>query len=514
MDKKRVIRSAGIVSGLTSVSRLLGLVRDALMANAFGTSLVMSAFTLAFRIPNLFRRLFGEGALSAALVPVLVETREKEGVASAWELVNRVLSLLAVILTFITLGVILIAGSVPVESPRIIAVFDLLQIMMPYVIFICLAAVSMGILNSFYHFAISAFAPSVLNLLWIGALLFVVPHVGTSPEEKIKVVAWAVLLAGFLQWAIQWPVLRRFGWKPAFSREWRDEKVQRVMRLMGPGAFGMAITQVNVLVDSVLALWVSVEAPSALYYSERLVYLPLGIIATALGTVLLPVFSGHAAREKYGEIRVGLTDGLRHMLFVMVPASVGLLVLARPIIQMIFERGEFGAASTQLTALALQCYAPGLIVFSLFKVVVPAFYAQQDTKTPVKIGVLAVALNFILNITLILTLPQSVKHAGIAFATVLSGTFNVVCLILILQRRIGTPDWSQILSTALRSLGAAILMGGCVWFIYGLFPAGGKTGQVIAVLGSVTAGGGVYLLASFLFRAPEFREFIQAVRRK
>ncbi len=564
MDKRRVIRSAGVVSGFTSLSRLLGLARDVLMAGFFGTSIFMSAFVVAFTIPNLFRRLFGEGALSSALVPVLVETREKEGDDAAWVLINRVFSILAVVLTLITVVVILFVATVSVASPKTAAVLELLQIMMPYMIFICLAAVSMGILNSFHHFAVSAFAPSVLNILWIGTLLFVVPNIGNSPEEKIRAVAWAVLLAGFLQWAVQWPVLRHFGWRPFKkptppfghpSREGKaclvhggsefpsiggvpegrggfskctegvspalpmigksdtNDKVKKILCLMGPAALGMAVLQLNVMIDRFLAMWVSAEAPSALFFSERLIYLPLGIFATALGTVLLPVFSRHESTHDREQIREGVADGIRHLLFIMIPAAVGLLVLAHPIVQMIFEWKEFGEASTWMTAIALQCYAPGLIVFSLAKVFVPAFYGMQDTKTPVKVGALAVGINLILNITFILTLPQPVKHAGIAFATVLSSVFSMSCLALILQRRIGRPDWKQVGATAVRAFASAALMAVVVLLVHGLFPTLGKIGQIVSVLVSIAAGGGVYLLASVLFRAPELREFLNAIRR-
>ena len=517
MDKKKVIRSAGIVSGFPSLSRSLGLVRDVMMAGFFGTSLVMSAFAVAFTIPNLFRRLFGEGALSSALVPVLVETREKEGDSAAWDLVNRVLVLLAVFLTLVAATVVLTITFSSPESAKVAAVFDLLQIMMPYVVFICLAAVSMGILNAFHHFAVSAFAPAILNLLWIGTLLFVVPNIGNSPEQKIRAIAWAVLFAGFLQWAIQWPVLRHFGWRlhpvSEGSSELINAKVKKILHLMGPAALGMAVLQLNVMIDRLLAMWVSAEAPSALFFSERLIYFPLGIIATALGTVLLPVFSGHAARDDQQKIGEGISDGLRHLLFIMIPASVGLLVLGKPIVQMIFEWKEFDATSTWMTAIALQCYAPGLVIFSLAKVFVPAFYAQQDTKTPVKVGTIAVGLNLLLNIIFVLTLPQPVKHAGLAFATVLSSAFNMTCLALILQRRIGKIDWKGVGLTAARSLAAALLMGIAATVVYGWMPAVGKIGQISAVLVSISSAGFVYLISSILFRAPELREFSKALRR-
>lgn len=520
MDPKKIIKSAGTISGFTMLSRLLGLVRDILMAGFFGTSLIMSAFVVAFTIPNLFRRLFGEGALSAALVPVLVETREKEGDDVAWTFVNRVLSLTIVVLTSITTLVILAAMLIHPDSPKAAAVLDLLKIMMPYMIFICLAAVSMGILNAFQHFAVSAFAPSILNILWIGTMLLIVPNLGNSPEEKIRYVAWAVLLAGFLQWAVQWPVLRRFGWMPHFSNHWKTPRIRKMLLLMGPAAVGMAVTQVNVMIDRLLALWVSPEAPSALFYSERLIYFPLGLIATALGTVLLPVFSGHASRHDCDKIRDGIADGLRHILFVMIPAAVGLLVLATPIVQMIFEWKEFDASSTWLTAIALQCYAPGLVIFSLAKIFVPAFYAMQDTKTPFKIGIAAVVLNILLNITFILILPQGVKHAGIAAATVLAEAFSIICLALILQKRIGRPDWKQIGDTAGRALAAAAVMGVVVVAIHGLFPnlgiydaVGVKMGQILAVAVSIGIGGIVYLAVGRLLHLREISELLRAFRR-
>ena len=519
MDKGRILKSAGTVGSFTALSRFLGLVRDVLMAGFFGTSLVMDAFVVAFTVPNLFRRLFGEGALSSAFVPVLVETRKKEGDSSAWALVNRVFVLLAAVLLLITLVVILSVMFLPAPDAKTAAVFDLLQVMMPYMIFICLAAVSMGILNSFHHFAVSAFAPAILNILWIGTVLFVVPTLGNSPEEKIRAVAWAVLLAGILQWAVQWPMLFKLGWRPAFPTLGNnDPRVGKILRLMGPAALGMAVLQLNVLIDRTLAWWVGGGAASALFFSERLIYFPLGIIATALGTVLLPTFSGQADDPE--QMRETISDSLRHLLFIMTPAAVGLLVLATSVVQMIFEWKNFGTASTWMTAIALQAYAPGLIVFSLAKVFVPAFYGMQDTQTPVRVGMIAVALNLALNITFVLMLPQAVKHAGLAFATVLSSVFNMGCLALILHRRLGGIDWIGVGATAVRSLASAVLMGVAVWFAKTLFPTfgmfdalGGKVGQIICTAVSIAAGGAVYLVASLFFRAPELREFLKAVRR-
>jgi putative peptidoglycan lipid II flippase len=528
MEPKRILRSVGIISAFTMFSRFLGLARDVLMAGFFGTTLPMSAFVVAFTIPNLFRRLFGEGALSAAFVPVLVETREKEGPEQAWKLSNKVLTLTGLVLIVITVLIILGASAglfLTGLSDKTALTLSLLRIMMPYMIFICLAAVSMGILNSLHHFAVSSFAPAILNVCWIVAVVTVVPRFGNSPEEKIYAVAWAVLLAGFLQWAVQWPVLIRFGWKPKFYPEIfqgseKNPRIRKIMMLMGPAALGMAVSQINVMVDRLLAIWISPAAPAALFFSERLIYFPLGIFATALGTVLLPVFSKHAANENHEEIRLTVGRSLKQLFYVMLPAAAGLFVLATPVVQMIFEWKTFDASSTWMTAIALQCYAPGLIIFSLAKIFVPAFYAMQDTRTPVRIAIYAVLLNLALNISFILILPQAVKHAGIAAATVLAEGFAAVALALILQKRIGKPDWRGIGIGLLRYSLAAIVM--CVvviltheWIFQTLETLlSNKFAQIGAVVGAVIAGMTTYLIASILLCRREAAQVFNAVLRR
>lgn len=528
MENRRILRSVGIISIFTMLSRFLGLARDVLMAGFFGTSLPMSAFVVAFTIPNLFRRLFGEGALSAAFVPVLVETREKEGPEQAWKLSNKILTLTGIVLILITLLIIVCASAglrLTGISAKTALTLSLLRIMMPYMIFICLAAVSMGILNSLHHFAVSSFAPAILNVCWILAVAVFVPGIGGAPEEKIYAVAWAVLLAGFLQWAVQWPVLFRFGWKPEFHPEIfqgaeKNPRVKRILILMGPAAVGMAVSQVNVMVDRLLAIWISPAAPAALFFSERLIYFPLGIFATALGTVLLPVFSRHAANDNYEEIRLTVGRSLKQLFYVMLPAAAALLVLAPPVVQMIFEWKTFDASSTWMTAVALQCYAPGLVVFSLAKIFVPAFYAMQDTRTPVRVAMITVGLNIALNILFILTLPQSVKHAGIAAATVIAEGFSAVMLALILQKRIGKPDWAGTGRSLLRYLVAATVM--CIavvrmrgWIFQILENTmSAKLAQIGAVGGAVVAGVLIYLLVSIPLCRREAAQVFSAVLRK
>lgn len=523
MEQRKVIRSAIVIGGFTSMSRVFGLVRDFLTAGFFGTSLAMSAFVVAFRLPNLFRALFGEGALSSAFVPVFIEARQKEGDERAWLLARKVISLVGlVLLGLVALGIVLISLAMrrPDLGARPAMILPLVRIMLPYTIFICLAALSMAILNSYHQFALPALTPSILNLVWIAFVLLVCPRMGDTLEQQVFGLAWGVFVAGVIQLAIQVPALIRNGYRFGFTLDFRDARVARVFTLMGPAALGMAVYQVNAMVDSLLAVWVGSWAPAALFYSERLLYLPQGILATALSTVLLPVFSGHAARADHGQITRTINHSLRTLFFVMAPASIGLLALGRPIVRMIYEWHRFSPESTMLTARALWFYSPGLLVFCLAKVFVPAFYATQDTRTPVRIGLMSVALNFALNITFILTWPLYWKHAGLALATVISEGFNGVMLGTRLTKRLGSPGWNEILRSAARILVAAVIMGVCAAACQGaLFHWGAGAGlapklnQVVSVLLSIAAGIIVYLVTALALRCPELAFVWDAVRR-
>ncbi len=525
MEEGQVIRSAGVVGGYTMLSRALGLIRDILMAGFFGTTLPMSAFVVAFTVPNLFRRLFGEGALSAAFVPVFIETREKEGEAEAWSVARNILSMLTLFLSvIIVLGIVFITLYLlrPGIGEKAAMTLPLLRIMLPYTLFICLAAMCMAILNSYHHFATPAFAPSLLNIVWILAVLLVCPFLGDQPEQQIFGVAWAVLVAGMLQFGVQLPKMTSYGYRPGWSLQFRDRRVRRVFRLMGPASLGMAITQINVLIDRLMAVWIGPWAPAALFFSERLIYFPQGIFATALSTVLLPVFSGHAARADHDRILRTINQSLRNLFYVMIPASIGLLVLARPIVQMIFEWREFGETSTDFTALALMFYAPGLLVFSLSKVFVPAFYALQDTRTPVKVALFTVCLKIALSLLFILTWPLHLKHAGLALATVLAEAVNGVVLAWLLHRRLGAPGWGAVAASVLRCLGASLVMAVCAVYaqrhilnaLLGMEAVPEKAAQIVAVLAAIVVGMGVYVAATVLMRSPEIRAILQAVRKR
>lgn len=520
MENGRIIRTVGAVGFFTALSRILGLARDVLMAGLFGTGVYMSAFVVAFTIPNLFRRLFGEGALSSAFVPVFVETRNREGDARAWALARRMFTLMAAGLGLIAALVMLglfIAGRFTFEHPMSAQVVSLLKIMFPYMWFICLAALAMAVLHSYHRFNLPAAAPCVLNIIWIGIAAGLCPIWAGRPELQIHAVAWGILAAGFLQLAMQFPMLSRLGFRPGLDIHWKDRKVLRVFGLMGPAALGLAVTQVNVLIDRLLAAWIGPWAPAALYFSERLIYLPLGLFATAMATVLLPVLSGFAAREDHQGFAETVTSSLRQVLFVMIPAAAGLLALSAPITQMVFEWKAFGAASTEQTALALSFYAPGLLVFSLAKVLVPAFYARQDTRTPVKLSLITLAINVVLNITFVLTWPQEMKHAGLALATVIAEAFYGGSLLRNLHRKLGSLPLSPLLRACIPMACSTTLMIAAVWYTHdqmsvrlAFLPS--KIGQLTSVTTAIIGGIAMYFLASWLLGCRELKEIRQSIK--
>lgn len=524
MQYRQIVRSSAVVGAFVLLSRVFGLVRDILMARFFGTTLAMSAFTLAFQIPNLFRRLFGEGALSASFIPVFTESLEREDRERSWEMANRVITMAAAVLAAISLlgiaGItVYLAGAVP--APKVALTLDLLRIMLPYAFFICLTALAMAILNSFHHFAVPSATPVLLNLVLIASMLWVCPSLGRTPEKQIYGVAWAVVVAGALQLAGQIPALMRYGYRFRFSLAWRDPRVTRVLGLMGPMMVSSGVTQINLVVGRSLAMWAGTWAPAALAYAEHLIYLPLGLFATALGTVLLPVFSRQAVREKQDEMRATVRQSLQHLMFVMIPAALGMIVLAQPIVRLLFERGAFDAQSTELTARALRFYAPGLIAFSMFKVFAPAFYALKDTLTPVKVGIAAILLNFALNVVCVTTFPPYYEHAGIALGGVVAETVNGATLAWLLHRRIGSPGWGGLLGSGLRILLASCGMAATAFCAHRLgldalraAGTGQRTAQLGAVGGAVAAGAAVYAALCLILCRSETRAFLSGWSRR
>lgn len=524
MEQTKVIRSAFKVGSFTLLSRLLGLIRDTLTAAAFGTSSAMSDFVVAFRVPNMFRALFGEGALSSAFIPVFIETRQKEGEAAAWSVARKVISLVGLVLTILVL-IGMAAATALLRYPNLVEhapmVLPLARIMLPYMLFICLTALSQAILNSYHRFSLPAFTPSLLNITWIFFVVAVCPLLGDTMDQRIFGVAFGVFFAGLVQLGAQVPSMIRLGYRPGFRLDFKDARVLRFLALMGPTALGQSVSQVNMMINGILARWAAPWAPASLYFAERLLYFPQGILATALSTVLLPVFSSHAAQGNHDEMRKTMNHSLRSLLFVMAPASIGLLTLAEPITELVFGWGQFNRTSIAHTSLVLQFYAPGLFVFCLAKVFVPAFYSLRDTRTPFLIGLASVLTNLTMNIVFTIALPRDMKAPSLALAAVLSEGVNGLTLGFLLHRRLGSPGWTNILACVGRSLVAAILMGLCaVWtqshlaeqiIAFGL-PA--KLALVVSVLVSIGGSVALYAAIAYLQRAPELREVWQALSQR
>ncbi len=530
----RVLRSVSVVSLMTAISRAGGLVREVVMAYYFGTSALKSAFDIAFVVPNLFRRLFGEGALSSAFVPVFSETLEREGRAAAQAFARRMITLLGLFLGTVTLAGVLatypLARLLPADSHWLLPL-PMLRVMLPYALLICVAALLSGMLNVLGRFAVSSLTPFLLNLVWILTLVGVFPFLRAEPSFRILVLSWMILLAGLAQILFQLPALRRDGFRLglSFGAFARDERLRRVLTLMGPAALGLGLIQINVCVDKLLAFWADASAPAALEYAERIVYLPLGMFGTAFMTVLLPTFSRQAARGDLPGLSATLERSLRNLSVIMAPCSAALAVLALPCIELIYSirGGQFsagaegdGVSSAVLSARALAAYAPGLLVFSFQKALTPAFYGMQDLRTPVRVSLSGLALNVVLNVASVLLLPAGWKHVGIAGATVLTSAVNTVMLAVLLRRRVGAPRGAGYAGTLVKACVAALAMALAARLTQGAVEqaacGGGwpvKAAQLAAMAAAVAVAAAVYVGALSLAAPQALQEMWGEFRR-
>lgn len=520
-----ILRSVAMVGSMTGVSRILGLVREWLMAYFFGTSLQKSAFDVAFRIPNLFRRLFGEGALSAAFIPVYAEIRKNEGPQAANLLASRIAGFLVAALGTVTaLGILLSFGlqHVLAYNARAEAVYPLLRITLFYAPLICLAALAIGILNTLRQFAQSALVPVYLNLVWILALVGICPFVSEDLDVRIRVVAWSTLAAGFVQVGFLLPALRKQGIRLRISFDWMsDVRVKHVLRMAAPMAIGMGTVQINLLVDGFLALYAGTWGPSAMEYAERVTYLPLGLVGTAFATVLLPTFAKQAADGDHEALRQTLERALRTIAVIMVPMSVGLAVLALPIINLLYtwHSGKFDAQSALYSSRALMGYAPGLLFFSFYQALTPAFYALKDMRTPMKCSMVCVALNFCLNVLFVFTWAQGWQHVGLAVATVLSSIVNCAMLAWVLNKKHGAPRFGAVIPVVLRLIVLALAMGAAAYYAERessrlLTEAGWayKLVELTAVGGAMAIGALVYGALVLVFSRSALNELVGDLR--
>jgi putative peptidoglycan lipid II flippase len=505
-----LLRTLATVSGLTLLSRILGFVRDFVIARTFGAGMLTDAFFVAFRLPNLLRRLFAEGAFSQAFVPILAEYRNRRGEHETKSLVDRVASVLFLALIVVSaLGAIaapiLIAVTAPgfsADADKFQLTVELTRITFPYILFMSLVAFAAGILNTWSRFALPAFTPVLLNLSFIGMALFAAPWF----DPPVLALAWAVLLGGALQLAIQLPALAKIDMLPRFDPVWRDEGVQRVLKLMAPAVLGVSVAQISLLINTVFASFLETGSVSWLYYADRLMEFPAGLLGAALGTILLPSLAKSHANRKSEEFSALLDWGLRLTLLLTLPASLALALLAIPLLATLFQYGAFAAVDVLRTREALVAYSIGLTGLILVKVLAPGFYARQDIRTPVKIALVTLALTQLMNFAFIGWL----KHAGLALSIGLASCFNAAMLWRGLRQRgvyLPQAGWGKFM---LKLLAALIVLGSVLWFASAgdgkwLAMSGGQ--RLLQLTGVVLAGLVSYFATLWLlgFRLRDFR---------
>lgn len=441
---RKLLKSTFIVSGMTLISRILGFVRDMVLAQVFGTKAATDAFFVAFKIPNFMRRLFAEGAFSQSFVPVLSETKASGVESEIKDLVDHVSGSLGLMLLLVTvIGIVIAPFLIMIFAPgftlaqgeeRAVLASDMLRITFPYLLFISLTALAGGILNTFGRFAVPAFTPVFLNLCMIAAAIWLSPRM----DEPVMALAWGVFAAGITQLLFQLPFLWQIGMvpRPRFSRH--HPGVKKILKLMLPAIFGSSVAQINLLLDTVIASFLVAGSVSWLYFSDRLVEFPLGIFGIALATVILPNLSSRHAEQSPHLFSMTLDWAMRWALLVGVPATVGLFMLSGPMISTLFQYGEFDVEAMHMTSLSLQAYSLGLMGFILVKVLVPGFFARQDTRTPVRIGIIAMVANMFLNILFVVPMVMSgsaAPHVGLALATSCSAMVNAGLLFRTLRKQ-------------------------------------------------------------------------------
>lgn len=493
-----MFKSLAKVGSNTMISRVLGFVRDLVFAHVFGANANTDAFFVAFKIPNFLRRLFAEGSFSVAFIPVLAEYKAKRSLDELKTFVNHVAGTLGGILLLVTaLGVlgspflvmIFAPGFIGVEGKMDLAA-DMLRLTFPYLLFISLTAFSGSILNSYNRFGIPAFTPVLLNLSLIGCALWLSPQM----ERPIVALAWGVLLAGIVQFLFQLPFLKQLGLLPRYKWAPKDEGVRRIVKLMLPAIFGVSVTQLNLLLDTLIASFLEDGSISWLYYSDRLMEFPLGILGIGLATVILPSLSQKHATESAEGFSHTLNWALRWVLLLGVPCAVGLFMLAGPMISTLFQSDVFLPRDVTMAERSLMAYSLGLIPFIMIKVLAPGYYARQDTKTPVKIAVIAMVTNMVFNIILVFPLA----HAGLALATTLSACINATMLFRGLRREDVFHPESGWASLILRGLLASAVMGALLWYLGGDLQSWVEVGtwdRVWRLLGLITAGAAIYFVS-------------------
>lgn len=494
----KILKNTATVGAFTALSRLLGLVREMLQSRFIGAGVEQSAFTLAFAIPNMARKLFGEGALTAAFVPVFKGEVEANAMDSARRLARSVMTMMFLMVGSIVALALLGLGvaehfcvGLGMDS-RTLLTIRLVKTLLPYMIFICGAALGMGVLNAMGRFKASSAMPCLLNVFWIGMLLWICFHPELRLDQRIHMVCVAILVAGAAQMAFMLWRMHKAGVTPKFSfGGWSDSKVRLVWRNTATAAVGAGAVQINYMLDQVLGQIAAPWAAGVIGYAERLMDLPLGIIGVAFGTVLLPTFAGHFSKGDFEGARETFIASTRQMLFVMIPAAVGLGVLAADATTVIYRGGAFDATAVVRVSRAVAVYALGLGFFGLQKSLVPWFQAQNDMKTPLRVSVWTVCMNASLNVLAVFFLPVEWRHVGLAASTVLCAACGCVMLALAARRKNGALGWGQLVVPLFKMLAGSAVMVGVIMSIKSFVAL-----PPVVMLGLLSvAGAGTYFAA-------------------
>ncbi|HQR04565.1 MAG: murein biosynthesis integral membrane protein MurJ [Proteobacteria bacterium] len=504
-----LLKALATVSGMTLLSRILGFIRDFVIARAFGAGLATDAFFVAFRLPNLLRRLFAEGAFSQAFVPILAEYRNRRGEAETKRLVDHVATALFLVVLAVTVaGMIATPLIIYVTAPgfasdgdKFALTVSLTRITFPYILFMSMVALAAGILNTWSRFALPAFTPVMLNLAMIGGALLGAPYC----DPPVMALGWAVFAGGMLQLAIQVPALARIGMLPRFDLLLTDPGVRRILKLMAPAVVGVSVSQISLLINTIFASFLATGSVSWLYYADRLMEFPSGLLGAALGTILLPSLSRTHTNGQKEEFSALLDWGLRLTLLLTLPAALGLALLAIPLLSTLFQHGAFTVADVLQTRQALVAYSVGLTGLILVKVLAPGFYSRQDIRTPVRIALVTLALTQLMNLAFIGWL----HHAGLALSIGLASCFNATLLYRGLRARgvyTPLPGWGGFLlrlgiALAVMGLGLWLLMGSeASWLTH--------TGWHKAVrLGIVVASGAIAYLGTLALLGFRLKDF-------
>ena len=520
-EKVKIAKAAGVVGLATLGSRIMGYIRDMVMSWAFGTGLAADAFYVAYRIPNLLRELLAEGSMSAAFIPVFTETLTKESRESAHDLANAVFARLLIILVVLTgLGILFAPYIVKIvawgwaykaEHDKYVLAVMLTRIMSPYLLFIGLTALAMGMLNSLRSFLMPALSPIMLNVMTVSAAALSVRFM----TEPIMGVAIGIVLGGMCQFLMQVPVLKKQSMMVRFQLDTTHPGVNRIGRLVLPVIVSSSANQFNILIGTIFASFLTTGSISYLFYGMRFIHFPLGIFGIAIATAVLPTMAAQAARREIEEFRETLSLGLRLVFFIMFPAMAGIITLHVPIVSLLLEHGQFDRLSTQGTATALLYYAVGLWAFAGVRIVVQAFYALQDTKTPVVIAIIAILFNILLSF--IFVTWTSLAHGGLALAISLAATLNISLLTWQLRKKIGRMDGGRIMKSLIKIIPASIAMGVIGWWISmnPVWDRGGNTfGKAQLLGGGMAVSITFYVLTMWILKSEELKFLWEVVRKK